>query len=256
MKILSTTLTVFALLLCATAQNPPAAGGSAAARTDVYHVHFAKAAVGKAAQLGDALKTQLPGAPMPGHFIVLRHQQGDEWDYLVIEHLGTTATVKAAGSPTPPAVRDLYAWHGDTFVSGPSWAEFTRAMGLTPDAVGKTGSSVYVVAVLNAAPGQRDQLEKLVSSTSLPPGTPASVPQGDIVVLQHLEGAPWNFLTITRFNSWQDYATNEDASISAMQKTPGQGGWYDLRNYAAYHRDTITDRLVPAAAAAGTTPPK
>lgn len=255
MKTVSTTLAVLALLLVSTAQNPPAqSSAQPTARTDVYHVHIAKAAVGKAAQLGDALKTQLPGAPMPGHFIVLRHQQGDEWDYLVIEHLGTTATVKATGSPTPPAVRDLYAWHGDTFVSGPSWAEFTRAMGIAPDAVGKTGGSVYVVAVFNAAPGQRDQLEKLISTNTPPPGTPGSVPQGDLVVLQHLEGGPWNFLTITRFNSWQDYATNEDASISAMQKTPGQGGWYDLRNYAAYHRDTITDRLVPAATPTGATP--
>lgn len=251
MKTVYTMLSVFALLLCSGAQNPPAPGSAQpAARTDVYHVHVAKAALGKAAQLGDALKTQLPGAPMPGHFIVLRHQQGDEWDYLVIEHLGTSATVKATGTPTPPAVRDLYAWHGDTFVSGPSWAEFTRAMGISPDAVGKTGSSVYVVAVFNSAPGQRDQLEKLIASPNLPPGTPPSVPQGDLVVLQHLEGAPWNFMTITRFNSWQDYATNEAASIDALHKTPGQGGWYDLRNYAAFHRDTITDRVVPPAQAA------
>jgi hypothetical protein len=247
LKIVSTVIAVLALLLCSTAQNPPAQSSAPTARTDVYHVHIAKAAVGKAAQLGDALKTQLPNAPMPGHFIVLRHQQGDEWDYLVIEHLGTKATVEAAGSPTPPAVRDLYAWHGDTFVSGPSWAEFTRAMGLSPDAFGKTASSVYVVAVYNAAPGQRDQLEKFISAP--PPPTASSVPQGERVILQHLEGAPWNYLTVTRFNSWQDFATNQASSVADTQKTPGQGGWYDLRSFAAFHRDTLTDRMAPAAAA-------
>jgi hypothetical protein len=63
----------------------PAAGGKQAAtagagkRTDVYHVHFAKAALGKAAQLGDWLKTPDPSNPMPDHFIVLRHQDGDAW---------------------------------------------------------------------------------------------------------------------------------------------------------------------------------
>ena len=63
------------------------------ARTDVYHVHFAKAALGKAGQLGDWFKTPDPKAPMPGHFVVLRHQEGDSWDYAVITHLGTKATV-------------------------------------------------------------------------------------------------------------------------------------------------------------------
>jgi len=32
-----------------------------------------------------------------GTFIVLRHQDGDAWDYAVITHLGTKATVKLLG---------------------------------------------------------------------------------------------------------------------------------------------------------------
>ena len=46
-------------------QNMPA---QSAARTDVYHVHFAKAALGKGAEEGDYLKKQGPNAPMPGHW--------------------------------------------------------------------------------------------------------------------------------------------------------------------------------------------
>ena len=42
-------------------QNAPA---QAAARTDVYHVHFAKAALGKGAEEAEALKQQAPDAPM------------------------------------------------------------------------------------------------------------------------------------------------------------------------------------------------
>src|SRR5438128_10572453 len=58
--------------------SPTAATTSAPpARTDVYHVHFAKAALGKAAELADVLKKQAPDAPMPGHMIILRHQDGD-----------------------------------------------------------------------------------------------------------------------------------------------------------------------------------
>jgi hypothetical protein len=115
-------------------------------RTDVYHVHFTKAALGKAAQLGDWLKTPTSGAPMPTYFIVLRHQSGDAWDYAVITHLGTKATVEAAGTAVPPDKRDLSEWHTDTFVNGPSWEEFTRAMGIDGESASKTSGSVYSVS--------------------------------------------------------------------------------------------------------------
>ena len=50
---------------------------------DVYHVHFAKAAPGQAAALGKSLMEPDKTSPMPTHFIVLRHQEGDDWDYVV-----------------------------------------------------------------------------------------------------------------------------------------------------------------------------
>jgi hypothetical protein len=242
------TLLVALLLLCsfAAAQAPSPQPG---ARTDVYHVLFAKSALGKAAQLENALKADRPGAPMPGHRLVLRHQEGDDWDYMVVEHLGTKATVEAAGTPVPPAVRDLFAWHTDTFVSGPSWDQFTRAMGTSADAVSKSGGSLYVVQVVNSAPGQRDALEKALATPPAPPSGGAAVPT-QLVLLQHLEGGPWNFILITRYNSWQDFATDEAATSAAMNKSPGQGPWYQLRDVAPFHRDTLTDRVFPAAAPA------
>jgi hypothetical protein len=207
-----------------------------AARSDVYHVHFAKAALGKGAEEGESLKKQSSNAPMPGHHIVLRHQDGEDWDYAVIEHLGTKATVDAAGTPVPAAVRDLSAWHGDTFVNGPAWPEFAKAMGL--DDAPKSAGSVYVVSVYRAAPGHREELEK---SLSQPPGS-GDTTAGN-VLMQHLEGGPWNFLTIVRYNSWQDFATSEKNSVANTLKP--DGGWLGVRNHSTYHNDTITDRIAP-----------
>lgn len=229
----STCTLLLALLLfvsISSAQNTPSL------RTDVYHVHFAKAALGKAAEEGDYLKTPDSKAPMPGHFLVLRHQSGEDWDYAVIQHLGTKATVEAGGNPPPAGMRDLNAWHTDTFVNGPSWPEFTKAMGIDQGATAKTGGSVYVVSVYRAAPGHRDQLEK---SLQTPPGDKAS---GN-VVMQHLEGGPWHYLTLVRYNSWQDYADSEKTSIADTLKP--DGGWLGLRNHSTYHNDTITDRIAP-----------
>src|SRR5437016_8823916 len=171
----------------------PAGAGK---RTDVYHVHFTKAALGKAAQLGDWLKTPDPNNPMPDHFIVLRHQDGDAWDYVVITHLGPKATVEAAGTAVPPDKRDLSAWHTDTFVNGPSWEEFTRAMGIEGDSASKTAGSVYSVSYYRPAPGHREQLEKMLSEV---PSAPGDTTAGN-VLMQHLEGAAWTFLSIARYN--------------------------------------------------------
>jgi heme-degrading monooxygenase HmoA len=229
---LSLLLALVSWALLAAAQNP----APTAPRTDVYHVHLAKAALGKGAEEGDFLKQPDLKAPMPGHFIVLRHQSGEDWDYAVIEHLGTKATVDAAGAPAPAGARDLNAWHGDTFVNGPAWPVFSKAMGL--DDAAKSAGSVYIVSVFRAAPGHRDELEK---SLAQPPG-PADTVAGN-VLMQHLEGGPWQFLTITRYNSWQDFATSEKASVAETLKP--DGGWLGVRNHSTYHNDTITDRIAP-----------
>ena len=81
--------------------------------------------------------------------------------------------------------------HDDTFVNGPSWAEFAKEMGIDGDAA-KTAGSVYVVSDYRAAPGHRDALEKMLGE---PPNRATDTSSGN-VLMAHLEGAPWNFLTI------------------------------------------------------------
>ena len=44
----------------------------------------------------------------------------------------------------PGALRALSAWHNDTFVSGPSWSEFTKEMGIGDSAA---SGMVYILGV-------------------------------------------------------------------------------------------------------------
>jgi hypothetical protein len=221
------------------ASEKNAAPAGASKRTDVYHVHFTKAALGKAVQLGDWLKTPDSNNPMPDHFVVLRHQDGDAWDYVVITHLGPKATVEAAGTAVPPDKRDLSQWHTDTFVNGPSWEDFTRAMGIDKDSLSKTSGSVYSVSYYRPAPGHRQQLEKMLGEA--PSG--ASDTTAGNVLMQHLEGADWTFLTIARYNSWEDFATGEKNAIA--QTTKKDSLWFRLRDHTDFHTDTLTDRIAP-----------
>ncbi len=216
---------VFCLLaftLCANAQ---------ATNTDVYHVHFEKAALGQAKALENSLKMQDPKAPMPGHYVLLRHQDGDDWDYLVIEHLGKKYTIDPANfAPQQPNVRAISSWHADTITSGPSWEVFAKELGLG-DA--KSAGPV-IVATWRGAPGKRADLEKSLSA----PNTNAKIQVGH-TMLTHMEGGPWSFLTIDRYNSWQDYAADEAANENSE-------AWYEVRNSGAWHHDTITTKVATA----------
>jgi len=229
----STFALLFVLLLFVSISAVPNAGAQSSTRTDLYHVHFAKSTLGKGAEEGDFLKQGNPASPMAGHMIVLRHQSGEDWDYALIQHLGTKTTVDAAGTPPPAGARDLNAWHGDTFVSGPAWPEFAKALGLDDPA--KSAGSVYVVAVFRAAPGHRDELEKALAA----PGTGAA----GAVLLQHVEGAPWHFLSVTRYASWEDFAKGEKVDVANTSKP--DSGWLAVRNHSSFHNDTICDRIAP-----------
>lgn len=223
----------------ATAPVSPTAAAPAGGFTDVYHVHFAKAAAGKAATMAEAVKKPDPQAPMPGHMMVLRHQSGEAWDFAAVEHFGTKVVVEASRPPVPPEERNLGDWHNDTYASGPAWSQFAKEMGLDGD--GKaSAASVYVVSTYRALTGQREALQKFLSE---PPERPGDTSAGT-VLLQHMEGAVWNFMVITRYNSWEDFAKNESNSIANTAKNQS-AGWFKLRELIASHGDTVTVRIAP-----------
>ena len=214
------------------------AGSTTAARTDLYHVHFANAAVGKAKELGEELKKPAPGTPMPDHVVVLRHTDGDSWDYCVITHLGTKATVEANRPPAPSSQMAMYAAHTDTFASGPSWTDFAKQLGL--DDAAKSKASAFVVSIYRPAAGQREALDKFLNE---PPDRSTDSSAGR-VTLQDMEGAAWTFVAVQRWNSWADYGKDNVASIAQMGRNQ-QGGWFKLRDLVSFHTDTLCDRIAP-----------
>ena len=210
-------------LVAGTASAQGRGGAASAANTDIYHVEFVKAAPGQALAAATELQKQDPKAPMQGHFVVLRHQDGDDWDFCVIEHVGTKATVEI-GAPPPASPTPTTAWHNDTFVVGPSWAEFQRAMGAA-------AGGVYIVSTHRAVPGHRDQLVATLNQAD-----PASKVKYGHLLFTHLEGGAWQYLSVDHYNSWSELATDRSSAVSGQ-------GWADVRAHSASHSDTIADRL-------------
>lgn len=238
MRLPATSALVVALVLAVgsavATQTPQAPNGL----SDLYSVNFLKAAPGQAATLAEGLKQPNPASPMPDHFVVLRHQEGDDWDYAIIRHLGRTATLEpgpAAAATAAAADPGLVAWHSDSYVAGPAWPEFTKQMGIGGSG---TANAVYVLGVQNPVPGHTAALMTILNA---PASSAADIDMG-AVFMRHVEGGPWLFLTISRYNSWQDFGA--DRAAAAMDTTGT--AWADIRQHSAFHRDSIADRIFPA----------
>jgi hypothetical protein len=199
---------------------------------ELYHIHISKAAPGKLLQLIDAYKNgPAPEAGEPQVTpIILRHREGDEWDLITITPLGKQTTVSA--SAPPQAVQDYYQrlaplsdWHNDTFTVGPSWALVQKA--LVP---AKDTQPVYVVSDYRSLPGHRAQLREVLDRNAQ--NTP-----GRDVIFAHVEGAPWNFLTVTRYDSWAAVGAPPPQPASGARPEPG----LPIREHMAVHHDTVAE---------------
>ena len=152
-----------------------------------------------------------------------------QWDLIVITPLGKQTTISA--NPLPQAIQDynqrlqpLSGWHADTFTVGPSWSSVQKALVPAKDA-----QPVYQVSDYRSLSGHRSQLREVLDRNAQ--DTP-----GRSVLFAHVEGAPWNFLTVTRHDSW--------AALGAPppQPQPGaprQEAGLAIREHMAVHHDTI-----------------
>lgn len=196
---------------------------------ELYHIHISKAAPGKLTQLIDTYKNgPAPAADEPQVTpIILRHRDGDEWDLITITPLGKQVTL-SANAPSQATqdyfqrVGPLTDWHSDTFVVGPSWAVVQKAL------VVAKGEPVYVVTDYRSLPGHRPQLRQVLDRNAQ--DTP-----GRNVLFAHVEGASWNFLNVTRYDSWAEMGALPQPAAGVAPQDQGLA----IREHLAVHHDTI-----------------
>ena len=232
-------LTGMAVLMAipAAAQAPAPRPAVPAAFSEIYHVHFVQAAPGKYAELEKVMTSAAPGEAAR-HSLLLRHREGSAWDFVEIEHIGAKATIES-GMPGP--ARELRASHEDTFVAGPSWDVFAKAMGI--DAPGAS-NAVYVISSYRGLAGHRAQLDDILQKT-----VAASARPERAIVLQHVEGGAWDSLMVQRYDSWQELASDmvdPGAEQRARRAGLSRAAGMEMRDHVADHSDTLTMRVVTA----------
>ena len=230
-------LTLVAAVLLGMAPSP---ARPAPADSYVYRAVFLQAAPGRLLELVDLVKATLPaydaaGRPRP---LLGRHTQGDRWDILVVEPVGSLASFYAREPATPwERMESLVAWREELFVNGPPLAEFERR---------NTEGGFYHLEIFLGLAGKRDSLYRqrlMEDDYSRRIGRP------DNLVFTRVGGAAWDLFTLGFYRSLQHYA--EPSSITVEQdetaaKAAGFASRNDigayLRRFIALHHDTL---LVP-----------
>jgi hypothetical protein len=221
----------------------------------VYRTVFLQAAPGRLLELVDLLKATLPiydaaGLPRP---LLGRHAQGDRWDILLVEPVGSLAdfygkdaaerwdrAAAAAGlglADFRRRLEPLVAWREELFVTGPTLEEFERR---------NAEGGFYHLEIFQGLAGKRDSLYRqrlMEDDYSRRIGRP------DNLVFTRVGGAAWDFFTIGFYRSMQHYA--EPATVTPEQddaaaRAAGFASRNDigayLRRFIALHHDTL---LVP-----------
>jgi hypothetical protein len=213
-------------------QATPPGGAQQGSPAHIYRISAFRAAPGHFRDLEKLLSaTPQPGADAGDLALVFRHRQGNEWDFMTIEHMGPQATIAGgttASAPDSP-FSQMAAWHGDTYASGPPLEEFRRALNITG---AQAPAGVYTVSDYQAAAGHRGALRQALDKIA------ADAP-GRTVLLSHVEGAPWTFLAIQRYDSWRQLADDEEKEMTQAAGGGSADMGVQLRDSMAVHHDTI-----------------
>ena len=83
-----------------------------------------------------------------------------------------------------------------------------------------------------AAAGHRGQLRQVLDKI-------AGETPGRSIMLTHVQGAPWNVLVITRYDSWRQFGEEEEKAGLEEAKDPAADRGLELREHLAIHHDTL-----------------
>ncbi len=195
---------------------------SAAKAQQRYSATFYKASAGNLMNLQHALWSAGGGT-------VLKHAQGDDWDFVRVEGKGCGP----AAHSVPAALEDA---RRTVALTGPDCDALRRVL-----AEGE--GLIYIVADYRARAGQRKQmlaaLERVVSTGRA----------GHDVIFSADPGSAFDYLLITRYDSWSQLAEEETHSAQSTHHVQQHGFagpddlGEELRRYAAGHHDTICRRV-------------
>ncbi|HEV8195772.1 MAG TPA: hypothetical protein VGP87_03945 [Gemmatimonadales bacterium] len=217
---------MLALLLCLAVAQPPA---------EAYRALFVRAAPGRLVELVDLVKARRDSAPAGTRPVLLRHAQGDQWDLVLLQPIGSLSRYFAVDHSGPDPLWDrLVAWQEELFASGPPLEEFQATAGR---------AGYFHLEIFVALAGERDSLraERAMENVFL-----KAVGKPGNFVFTRLAGASWDLFTVGFYRDLQDYAAptgrtpeQEEAAARAAGFVSREAIGPYLRRFINGHHDTI-----------------
>ena len=249
-------LTLTLLLSFALPDPAPITLSPIRADTFAYRAMFYRAAPGQLLELVELLKERVRTSRTAGEAepLLARHSQGDHWDLLYLQPIGTVSAYhdparrtrwERAASTSGVSEAEftrradmLVAWQEELFVAGPELAEFQSR---------NSGAGFYHLEVFLALAGQRQALhrQRLMENEFLEAiGRPTNL------VFTRLGGASWDLFTLGYYENLQHYATPANVTAEQEEAAATRAGFQSrnhigsyLRTFLAAHHDTLLGRV-------------
>ena len=207
----------------------------------LYRASIVQAAPGKLTDLIAAYKQHF--AALGETPLWMRHSQGDRWDLLILEPMGSYVDYFSRERFSARSQRDpgweqrrlpLIAWQEDVFVTGPAEADLRKAF---------AESGFFHVEMFRAL---ADKRAELVREREMENAYSKAIGQPENFVFIRDQGASWDVFTVGCFRDIKHYASSADvpaektqaAAKSAGFDSPAAIGPY-LRQFIADHHDTL-----------------
>jgi hypothetical protein len=242
---------VCAFVSGAAAQSVPSSGA------ELYRFAMLQAAPGRLPDLVALYRQRAPvvasgGDELP---ILVRHSQGDRWDLLVIDPVGSfaahysreriarrDAAATASGVSSAAFAKqfyDLVAWHEDVWVEGPPLATLRAYL---------KDAGLAHLEMLQAFAGRRDELvreREMENVFNVGRGRPATL------IFTQVQGAAWDVITLDAWRDWRQYGEAQMIAPAVSDAAAKKAGFPDadavgvfMRRLISTHHDTLGP-LVP-----------
>jgi hypothetical protein len=207
----------------------------------LYRASLVQAAPGKLVDLIAAYQQHFARAGQTP--LWMRHSQGDRWDLLILEPMGSYSEYFSAERMASRERQDpgweqrrkpLVAWEEDVFVTGAAEADVRKAF---------SGAGFFHVEMFRALAGRQSDL---LREREMENAYSKAIGQPENLIFVRDQGASWDSFTIGCFRDLKHYASSADvpaertqaAAKSAGFESPAAIGPY-LRQFIADHHDTL-----------------
>lgn len=219
-------------LAAAAGAQPPLAGDV------LYRVTWLRAGPGRLLDLVAHMKQAAARGSGPSRSLVIRHSQGDQWDFMVLAPAGSYgAHFASPDAVLPLAPAELVAWQEDEFVRGPDIWKID----------GFESARLFHVEMFNALAGRTAELvrEREMENAYL-----GAVGRPVNAIFRRELGASWDVFTIGAYRDWRHYGERDliaPERAAAAAKAAGFAsdeaiGPY-MRSLINTHHDTLALRV-------------